>query len=61
MLSLLENREIKGKNSIIKRIMRVLPMNVLERHLSKIYKKWFNKYQGNFNMSAFDHVKLDCV
>ena len=30
--------------------MRVLPMNVLERHLSKIYKKWFNKYSGDYNM-----------
>ncbi|CAK81479.1 unnamed protein product (macronuclear) [Paramecium tetraurelia] len=59
VLSLLENREIRGKNSIIKRIMRVLPMNVLERHLSKIYKKWFNKYTGDYNMQAFELLKID--
>ncbi|CAD8131502.1 unnamed protein product [Paramecium pentaurelia] len=61
VLSLLENREIRGKNSIIKRIMRVLPMNVLERHLSKIYKKWFNKYTGDYNMQAFELLKIDAM
>lgn len=33
VLSLLEMRDVRENNSIIKRIMRTLPMNVLERHL----------------------------
>jgi len=46
VLSLLEMREIKGKNSIIRRIMRNLPVNVLERHMSKVFKKFNNIYQS---------------
>lgn len=59
VLSLLENREIKGKTSIIKRIMRVLPIVVIEKYLSQIYRRWNSKYLNEYIMEAFDHIKLD--
>lgn len=48
VLSLLEMREIKGKNSIIKRIMRNLPVNVLEKHMSKVYKRFTDIYKDKY-------------
>ena len=59
VLSLLEMREIKGKNSIIKRIMRNLPMNVLEKHMSKVFKKFNNIYKSQYLMEAFEHLEVD--
>lgn len=56
---MLEKREIKGKNSIIKRIMRVLPVVVIEKYLSKTYKKWNQIYNNEYVMEAFDHIKED--
>jgi inositol 1,4,5-triphosphate receptor type 1/inositol 1,4,5-triphosphate receptor type 3 len=38
ILSLIEMRELTDQNPIIKRIMRNLPMSLLQRHLSKNYK-----------------------
>jgi hypothetical protein len=59
VLSLLEMREIKGKNSIIKRIMRNLPINVLERHMCKVFKKFHDIYDVQYLMDAFGHLEVD--
>lgn len=59
VLSLLEMREIKGKTSMIKRIMRNLPMNVLERHMSKVYKKQNVIYKDAYLMESFKHMEVD--
>ena len=41
-------REIKGQNSIIKRIMRNLPISVLERHMSKVHKNLSEIYDNKY-------------
>jgi hypothetical protein len=57
VLSLMEMREIKGKHSIIKRIMRNLPFNVLERHLAKVYKSVNTVYGDRYLMESFHHME----
>ena len=59
VLSLLEMREIKGKNSIIKRIMRNLPLSVLERHLAKIFKNVNIIYGNQYLMQSLCHLEVD--
>lgn len=39
--------------------MRVLPIVVIEKYLSQIYRRWNHKYQNEYVMEAFDHIKLD--
>lgn len=39
--------------------MRVIPVVVIEKFLSKCYKKWNVIYDNEYIMEAFDHVKLD--
>ena len=59
VLSLLEMREIKGKNSMIKRIMRTLPIKVLERHMLKVYKKFNKIYGEHYLMDSLNHINVD--
>ena len=39
--------------------MRNLPMNVLERHMSKVFKKFDTIYQSQYLMKAFEHFEVD--
>lgn len=59
ILSLLEKRDVKGDNSIVKRIMRNLPMNVLERHLGKIFKKYEMIYGMDYVIESLKHLDED--
>lgn len=60
VLSLMEMREIKGKTSMIKRIMRNLPINVLERHMSKVYKKLAVIYGNDvYLLDSLNHMEVD--
>ncbi|KAM3129288.1 hypothetical protein pb186bvf_018575 [Paramecium bursaria] len=59
ILSLMEKREINSKNMILRRIMRSLPINTLEIHISKVYKKFNSLYQGNYIMKSFENINLD--
>ena len=59
VLSLLEMREIRGKNSIIKRIMRNLPLSVLERHLAKIFKNVKIIYGNQYLIDSLCHLEVD--
>lgn len=59
VLSLLEMREMKGKNSMIKRIMRTLPIKVLERHMLKVYRKFNKIYGEHYLMDSLDHISVD--
>lgn len=55
----MEKREINSKNMILRRIMRSLPINTLEIHISKVYKKFNSLYQGNYVMKAFENINLN--
>ena len=55
----MEKREINSKNMILRRIMRSLPINTLEIHISKVYKKFSSLYQGNYIMESFENINLD--
>lgn len=59
VLSLLEMREIKGKNSMVRRIMRNLPFNVLERHMTKVYKNHYNLYKDEYLLDSLNHLSVD--
>jgi hypothetical protein len=59
VLSLLEMREIKGKNSMVRRIMRNLPFNVLERHMTIVYKNVNSIYKDEYLLDSLDHLKVD--
>ncbi|KAL4462524.1 hypothetical protein ABPG74_000354 [Tetrahymena malaccensis] len=59
VLSLLESREVKSNCEIIKRIMRNLPLYVLQRHLIKIYKRFDILYQNKLNRSSLSHMEYD--
>jgi hypothetical protein len=59
ILSLIEMRELSDSNPIIKRIMRNLPMNLLQRHMVKCYKKYQLIYKDEYVMEVFNHVKDD--
>lgn len=52
-------REIKGKNSMVKRVMRNLPIKVLERHMSKVYKNFYLIYEDHYQMDCLDHMVGD--
>lgn len=52
VLSLLEMRDVRENNSIIKRIMRTLPIHVLERHLVKIYTKFETIYEDDYRLEC---------
>ena len=59
VLSLLEMREIRGKNSIIKRIMRNLQLSVLERHLAKVFKNVKIIYGNQYLIDSLCHMEVD--
>lgn len=59
ILSLIEMREPNDSNPIIKRIIRNLPMQLLQRHLVKAFKKYEAIYRQEYVMEVFDHVKGD--
>jgi hypothetical protein len=59
VLSLLEMRNVKENNSIIKRIMRNLPVNVLERHLVKVHKKFNLIYKNSYELNCLKHLEVD--
>ena len=52
-------RELTESNPIIKRIMRNLPVSLLQRHLVKCFKKYQAIYKDSYFMEVFDHVKED--
>ena len=59
ILSLLEMREVKGTNTMVRRIMRNLPFQILERHLTKVYRRLTEIYKDQYLMESLDHMKVD--
>lgn len=58
IISLLEGREINTSNNVLKRIMRNLPINLLEKHSVNeyiLYKQIHNKYV----IEVLEHINLD--
>jgi hypothetical protein len=39
--------------------MRNLPINVLERHMCKVYKKYSLVYQDKYLMDSLKHLEVD--
>jgi len=46
----------RSSSAVIKRIMRSLPLDVLKKNLTKIYKKYKRMYGDNYAMEALKHV-----
>lgn len=50
---------MRENNSVIKRIIRTLPIVVLEKHIVKNYSKYFNLYEDEYKMDCFNHLDDD--
>jgi hypothetical protein len=59
VLSLLESREIDESNQVLKRIMRNLPLTLLEKHVAKVYKKFEILYMGDYPIESLEHLTVD--
>ena len=46
----------RSSGAVIKRIMRSLPLDVLKKNLTKIYKSYKNMYGENYVMESLKHV-----
>lgn len=58
-MSLLEGSEINAHNPILKRIMRNLPINLLEKHVVNEYNKYFSIYREKYKIEALEHMIID--
>jgi len=52
-------RDPKEGNSIIKRIIRNLPLNMLQWHMIKVHKKFTKIYKLEYRIDGLDHLKKD--
>ena len=60
ILSLLEMRETIGPEAIIlQRIMRSLPVNVLEKNMCRVFKKFKKMYQMEYTIDSLEHINTD--
>ena len=51
--------ELRKENSVIKRIIRSLPLDILKDNIIKIYKRYKNMYQdGRYIQECLKHVIL---
>lgn len=55
----MERREINDKNPVLKRIMRNLSVNMLEKHLTKSYKSFKKLYKNDYCIESLEHMKID--
>ncbi|CAD8168125.1 unnamed protein product [Paramecium pentaurelia] len=59
IMSLLEGSEINQNNPILKRIMRNLPINLLEKHCVNEYNKYVKIYGDKYEIEALEHLSID--
>lgn len=59
IISLLEGSEITSSNPILKRIMRNLPISLLERHAVNEYNKFVRIYGDKYEIEALEHMAVD--
>lgn len=60
ILSLLEMRETTGPESVIlKRIMRSLPVNVLEKNMCRVFKMFKKIYKLEYTIESLEHINVD--
>lgn len=59
IISLLEGREISNSNNVLKRIMRNLPISLLERHSVIEYNKYMHLYKGKYKIEVLEHLNVD--
>lgn len=60
ILSLIENREIYEKNSIIRIIQRELGLeDVLKKNLRYVYEKYHAIYGNEYRENVFNHLNND--
>lgn len=59
IISLLEGSEINSQNPILKRIMRNLPMSLLEKHAVNEYNKFVRIYGDKYEIEALEHMAID--
>ena len=59
LLSLLEMRDLSNSLPLIRRIMRSLPINVLEVHMAKTFKKFKAIYKDDYSMQSLNHLEED--
>jgi len=48
--------EMRSSDSVVSRIMRSLPLQVLKINLVKVYRKYKKTYGTTYSMDAFKHV-----
>jgi len=48
--------EMRSSDSVVSRIMRSLPLQVLKVNLVKVYRKYKKTYGTTYSMDAFKHV-----
>ena len=48
--------EMRSSDVIIKRIMRTLPLEILQKNMVKVFRKYKKTYKNNYSMQAFKHV-----
>lgn len=51
--------ELNSDSTVIKRIMRSLPLSVLKKNLKEIYRRYTKLYGEKYNDEALKHADLD--
>lgn len=59
IISLLEGREISPSNNVLKRIMRNLPISLLERHAVIEFNKYTGIYKEKYEIQVLEHLNHD--
>ncbi|KRW98864.1 MIR motif [Pseudocohnilembus persalinus] len=55
-LSLLEKRDVSQDKTIIKQILRHLPINIVEHHLLNIYGQFIRQYKSQYKQECLSHL-----
>ncbi len=50
--------EMRSSDLIIKRIMRTLPLEILQKNMVKVYRRYKKTYKNNYCLQAFKHVNI---
>ena len=48
----------RSHSSVVKRIMRALPLDILKKNITTVYKRYKAMYKDKYTMDCFKHVRI---
>ena len=48
----------RSHSSVVKRIMRALPLDILKKNITTVYKRYKAMYKDKYTMDCFKHVRF---